>query len=94
MQETDHGNVQACLLSDIDNEEDSTITINEEESSAIYRSVDIRQETARSSNVTRAETYCEVDSSNKEGVDEEVANCPWVPPFGQEENSEGGAVQQ
>lgn len=56
--------------------------------------MDIRQGAARDSDVEAAGAYCQEASSNEQVVDNEVADHPWVPPFGEEDSSEGEGKKQ
>lgn len=82
LQEDQPGHVQAFLILDIEDEEDSTRTIERR---------DIRQEAAEACNVSAARDFYQVGSSNEQGVDDKVAEHLWVPGTGEEESSEGEA---
>lgn len=67
LQGMDLGHAQEFLLSDIDDKEDSTMTMEVEEDSAKQQSEEMRQGTARGSDVPAAEAYSNVDSSDEVG---------------------------
>lgn len=83
--------MQVCLLSDI--VEDSTMTREQEEGNACNATGRGHKAGAtRGSEVPSAGAYCKAGSSEKKGVDDEVADHPRVSQIGGEEHSEGWAV--
>lgn len=72
--------VSMSILSDIEDQKNSTST---------KEGGDIRLEAARDSDVSASGVYCQVDFSDDEGVDDEVADHAWVSSIGEKEISEG-----
>lgn len=85
MQEDDLGHVQVFLMTDIEGGVDGSKTIEGGVS---------KQEEFGSRKVSATAVYCKVGSSNKEGVNGEVADHPCMLLIEEVENSDGKAEQQ